>query len=387
VSDPLLVLAFLLAALLSLGTSWVLVSRLERVGARLGLTEALLGMLAALVADAPEITASVTALVGGHARIGAGVAIGSNVFNLAALLGLGALIAGQIALHRRVIVLEAVVALWVAAACVAVVVGAIPAAAGLTIVLAVLVPYLVILGVKHDRISRLPVPETWARWLTGAIAEEEQELEVAIHPRRGRPRDAVIAAGAVLVVVGASIAMEQSASRLGARHGVPDIVVGGLVLAAVTSLPNAVAAVYLARRGRGAATLSTAMNSNTLNVAAGLLLPATIVGLGASSTSATLVVLWYFGLTVLALGCAYASSGLLRGEGVLIICAYLAFAGLILTSAYSTTIGMLLGTALPVILGAAAATWMTRRRNRARTPQTPPRRAPTTEAGRSRRSS
>jgi cation:H+ antiporter len=368
VSDPLLVLAFLLAALLSLGTSWVLVSRLERVGARLGLTEALLGMLAALAADAPEITASVTALVGGHSRIGAGVVIGSNVFNLAALLGLGALIAGQIALHRRVIVLESTVALWAAAACVAVVIGAIPAAAGLVIVLAVLLPYLVILGVKHDRISRLRLPETWARWLTDAIAEEEQELEVAIHPRRGRPPDAVIAAGAVLVVVGASIAMEQSASRLGARHGVPEIVIGALVLAAVTSLPNAVAAVYLARRGRGAATLSTAMNSNTLNVAAGLLLPATIVGLGASSTSATLVVLWYLGLTVLALGCAYASSGLFRGEGVLIICAYLAFAGLILTSAYSTTVGILLGTTLPVILGAAAATWMMRRRDRARRP-------------------
>jgi cation:H+ antiporter len=379
-----LVLVFLLAGLLSLTASWVLVARLERVGARLGLTEALLGMLAALAADAPEITASVTALVGGHARIGAGVVIGSNVFNLAALLGLAAVIAGEIVLHRRVIVLEGVVALWVAAACVVVVVGAVPAAAGLVIVLVVLVPYLVILGIRHERLSRLGLPEAWARWLTSAIVEEEQELEVAIHPRRGRAPDAVIAVGAVLVVVGASIAMEQAASRLGARHGVPEIVVGGLVLAAVTSFPNAVAAVYLAQRGRGAATLSTAMNSNALNVAAGLLLPATIVGLGASSTSATLVVLWYLGLTVLALGCAYAGSGLLRGEGVLIICAYLAFAGLILTSAYASTVGMLLGTAVPVLLGAGAASWMMRRRGRARNPQTPLRRAPRTEARRSR---
>ena len=50
------------------------------------------------------------------------------------------------------------------------------------------------------------------------------------------------------------------------------------MLAAVTSLPNAVAAVYLAGRGRGAATLSTALNSNALNVIAGLLLPAAIIG-------------------------------------------------------------------------------------------------------------
>ena len=44
----------------------------------------------------------------------------------------------------------------------------------------------------------------------------------------------------------ASVAMEQGASTLGTPFGVPQIVVGGLVLAAVTSLPNAVSAVYLA---------------------------------------------------------------------------------------------------------------------------------------------
>jgi Ca2+/Na+ antiporter len=44
-------------------------------------------MLAALGADGPEITSAATALIGPHARIGDGIVIGSNVFNLAALLG------------------------------------------------------------------------------------------------------------------------------------------------------------------------------------------------------------------------------------------------------------------------------------------------------------
>ena len=71
-------------------------------------------MLAALAADAPEITASVTALAGHHSRIGAGVVIGSNVFNLAALLGLSALVAGEIKLHPRVIIFEGTVAMLIA---------------------------------------------------------------------------------------------------------------------------------------------------------------------------------------------------------------------------------------------------------------------------------
>jgi hypothetical protein len=47
-ADGLLAVIFVSAAAVSLATSWLLVSRLARIGARIGLTEALLGMLAAL---------------------------------------------------------------------------------------------------------------------------------------------------------------------------------------------------------------------------------------------------------------------------------------------------------------------------------------------------
>jgi len=61
--------------------------------------------------------------------------------------------------------------------------------------------------------------------------------------------DVIIAALSLLVVIAASVTMERAAAALGNRFAIPEIVVGGLVLAAVTSLPNAVAAVYLAARG------------------------------------------------------------------------------------------------------------------------------------------
>ena len=50
--------------------------------------------------------------------------------------------------HRRVIVMEGVVALWVAAVCVAAIVGLLSPVVGLVVVLGVLVPYLVVLGVQ-----------------------------------------------------------------------------------------------------------------------------------------------------------------------------------------------------------------------------------------------
>jgi cation:H+ antiporter len=310
VSDGPLAVIFVSAAAVSLATSWLLVSRLERIGARLGLSEALLGMLAALAADAPEITASATALAGHHARIGAGVVIGSNVFNLAALLGLGAVVAGEITLHRRVIILEGTVAMLIAAVCLGVVLGGPGPGVGLFAAVAVLVPYMIVSGVSPERLGGLGLPRAWARWLSEAVIEEEHELEAAIHPPRADARDVIVAMLATGVVVSASVAMELTASTLGARHHVAQIVTGGLVLAGVTSLPNAVSALYLAVRGRGAATLSIALNSNALNVTIGLLLPGILVGLGAPSGQATLVAAWYLGLTAVTVTCAYAGRGL-----------------------------------------------------------------------------
>ena len=121
------VVAFCLGAAVSLATSYLLVTRLERIGERLGLSEALLGMVAALAADAPEITSAVSALAAHQQKVGAGVIIGSNVFNLAALLGLGALVAGRIALHRKVVLLGGTVALWVAVVCLVTTTGSDPA--------------------------------------------------------------------------------------------------------------------------------------------------------------------------------------------------------------------------------------------------------------------
>jgi cation:H+ antiporter len=330
-SDLLLGATFVLAAAISIGASWVLVARLERVGARFGLSEALLGMLAAFAADAPEITAAVTALARHDPRIGAGVVVGSNVFNLATLLGLTAIVAGQVALHRRVIELAGAVALWLCAATVVVVTGILSPLAGLLVVLAVLVPYAFILGMRHERLARLRLPAAWTSWLVAAVSEEEMELDVAIHPARGRGRDALIATGAVAVVVGASVVMERIAAELGTRHAVSEIVVGGLVLAAVTSLPNAVAAVYLAARGRGAAVLSTALNSNMLNILLGLLIPTAILGPGAPSGATTFVAASYAAMTVLALGFAYAHRGLRRSAGIAIVTAYLVFTAVLLT--------------------------------------------------------
>jgi cation:H+ antiporter len=337
--------------------------------------------VAALAADAPEVTAAVTAMAGHQQRLGAGVVIGSNVFNLAALLGLGAVVAGRIRLHPKVVVLGGVVAIWVAAVCLAVVLGLVPPVAGLVAASGAVAAYAIVLGAGEQGLGRLPLPRAWISWLRSAVAEEELELQAAIRPQRARRQDAAVAVGSLLVVVAASVMMERAASALGSRFAVPEIVVGALVLAAVTSLPNAVAAVWLAARGRGAATLSTALNSNALNITIGLLLPAAVIGLGHPGGQTTLIAAWYAGLTAVVLAFAYRDRGISRGAGILVIGAYLLFAGSLLASAYTRLPEPQMAIAAGITAAAAFAALLVPRRRRPRATKARPAPEPASGSG------
>lgn len=218
-------------------------------------------------------------------------------------------------------------AVWVALVSVVTVVGVVGPAVGLALVLAVVVPSVVLAAIGQRAMGRrLPLPARWWRWLRSAVADEESELLVALRPRRGTAADAVVAVVALVVVVGASAVMERAASSVGHHDAVAGIVVGGLVLAAVTSLPNAVAGVYLAARGRGAALLSTTLSSNTFNVVLGLLVPATVIGVAKASGPEVLIVVWYGALTVITVAFASTSRGLRRWQGWLIVGGYVGFA-------------------------------------------------------------
>jgi cation:H+ antiporter len=331
-STPTLVLSVAIWTVLSLVASGVLIVRLERLGARLGVTEAALGLVAALAADAPEITAAVTALSRGQHDVGVGVVLGSNVFNLAALLGLSAVVAGRVVFDRRVVVVDGVVGGWLAIVCLAVVIGPLSPGIGLLVGSVLFVPYVVVVSTQAQARARLPLPQRLRGVLVAGVRQTEQDLSPAEHDlvevgdgHPGSARDAVQAVVAVVVVVFASVQMEHTVTDLGGRWGLSPAFVGAVVLAAITSLPNAVAAVYLARRGRGAATLSEAMNSNNINALVGFLLPATVIGVGAGSVLSQTVAIWYVGLTAVSLAVAFWLRGIPRAAGLLIILMYAVF--------------------------------------------------------------
>ena len=70
------------------------------------------------------------------------------------------------------------------------------------------------------------------------------------------------------------------------------------------------------RRGRGAATLSEAMNSGRTNTLAGLLIPTAILGGVAATGGSTTLATWYVLMTVAVPALAYLRLGLCRLPGL-----------------------------------------------------------------------
>jgi cation:H+ antiporter len=310
---------------LTLAASELLARGLTRLGTKLGFSEGLLGLLAALGADSPELSSAVIAILAGAGDVGIGVVVGSNLFNLAALLGLAAIVAGGVQVRRGPLIFDAAVGIAVMLATALLVAGFVSPPWVAAVVLPLSAAYAVVLA----------VPRRWLERLGPLFGGTPQNIvEVAYEATHDRPAKAhpswtpvLLLPIAVAGVVGGSYAMVHTALAAGPWLHIPRAVLGTVVLAALTSLPNLWVALHFARANRGTALYSAAMNSNTINLVGGLIVPALFVGAGIARGS-----LGYFGwlldLTLLAVLAPLPGRRLSRVAGGVIIAIYLVFVAL-----------------------------------------------------------
>lgn len=320
---------FLACLLLAVISSAVLSRRLDRVGTHLGFSEGLLGLLTALGADSPEIATAVTALVGGQHDLGSGVIFGSNLFNLAALFGLGALVAGRISCGWATLLLNAGVAVAITAVLAwQKLTNIAPLIPGALLALIVL-PYVAVLAVKPSQLRQNFIPAFATRWLQAAAQDPEVNAGRERFPTAPSWAETLAIVPLLAMVVLSSIGMVRAAGVLAAAFGISDVVLGTLILATLTGIPNAVAAVRLAIQGRGGAVVSETFNSNSLNLIVGAYLPTLFVAMQPLSGTGRFALWWLLGGTVLATLLFLRRAVLTRWEGGLLITGYAVFAWLV----------------------------------------------------------
>jgi Ca2+/Na+ antiporter len=79
---------------------------------------------------------------------------------------------------------------------------------------------------------------------------------------------------------------------------------------------------------RGAALVGETFNSNTINLCAGVVVPALFVALGALSGTAKLELAWLVGMTLVTLTALAAPRGLGRAAGAAVVALYFLFAAI-----------------------------------------------------------
>lgn len=313
--------------------SWAsvrLTASLERIGARFGFSDGLLGIITALGADTPEICSAFAALLSNQHEVGLGVVLGSNIFNLAGLLGLSALVAGRITIGRQGLWFNGGTSLLVSIVVLVLVLQWISVRISLLLLTLVLVPYFTLTAMHPPKIAELRLPLSIRRYLCTAIGHTHRDARKHANRSPASWKDSFWTIFSVILIVGSSFTAVDSAVSLGNQWHISPVVVGMLVLAALTSVPNVIAAVHLAREGRGAAVVSESLNSNTLNILAGICLPALLVGFAAPSLAIVYAAIWLLFMKVVTLIAASRRHGLHRAGGALIILLYLLFASAVL---------------------------------------------------------
>jgi cation:H+ antiporter len=289
--------------------------RLDRVGLRLGLPETLLGLLTALAADAPEVSSAIAALVRGEHDVGVGVVLGSNVFNLAAMVGISAIICGGIRIRREALAVEGAVGVAATVVVGLLILKVLGAWATLVLLALVLVPYLALLAAGP---ARAPRP------LRRFFGEPHRPDHVLAHGERVLVPALMLLPALAIIVLG-SIGMVDAALRLAGRWSVPDVIVGILVLAILTSLPNAFTAARLALQGRGSALVSETLNSNTINLVFGVAIPALFIAIGSTSALTRFSLGWLLLMTLVVLALLARRRGVGRSAGLAILLLYAVF--------------------------------------------------------------
>jgi cation:H+ antiporter len=286
-SLPLVALAFFASLAVALGASAWFTRRLETVCAALRLSPGILSVLGALGANIPNYVAAIDALASGRGDVGLGIIIGSNIYNIAIILGIStfATPGGRgitlsiketrdvhtVALYTLAILLLTLFVVWF-----------IPGSPLIQVshdvnfthfmLIGVCLLVLGVFGALVFHIVRRP-HLGYSDELATASGIEMQEL---VRDRTEQGRLLLVIGEAVLalaIALGGVIIMVQAGQGLTVDLNIPSVLAGLLVLAVATSLPNTVVAVSLARANMHAANAEEVFSSNAVNAAFGIALP------------------------------------------------------------------------------------------------------------------
>lgn len=288
------------------------------------LTPAVVGLtVVAAGTSMPEFVVSIRSALEGRAGLAVGNVVGSNLFNIGAILGIAALVcplrvSGDTVRREWPVLLGASIALVVLSR--DGFVGRVDAAW--------LVGGLIAFTAYAVRIGREVSPEV--------EAEGFGELVTASFGASGRTavlrNGAAIAAGIGLLGVGSSMLVTGSVG-IATAAGVSETVIGLTIVAAGTSTPELVTSVVASLRGRDDIAVANVIGSNLFNILGILGVTALVHPLAVPEVILSRDLLWMLGATVLLAPLMWSGYRVGRVEGAALVAGFAGYLGLLVHTA------------------------------------------------------
>ena len=291
-------------ALILYGANW-LTDGASAIARRLGVSDLVIGLtIVALGTSTPELVISVLAAVGGNAPMAVGNVVGSNIFNVLAIIGIVAIVK-PIPICRSVMGEQLP---WV------LLTAAIVVATGLS-------PWLdgtpAVVSRVEGIILLLLLIMFMRRTLLSARENPGSEAEGNARQRKVWLACLMIAGGHIFV---------DGASAIASLMGVSDAVIGLTIVAAGTSLPELATSVVAARKGSPDMAVGNVIGSCVLNIVLILGTAATITPLSFGGVGSLDMAVLGFSALLFWLTARYGGTRIItRLEGALLFAVYVGY--------------------------------------------------------------
>lgn len=313
-----LIVLLIISLIIVIKSADIFVDNLVDIGRALGISQIILGVTAAAIGTSlPEFGSAMIASLSGSVDIGVGTVIGSNIWNIAAILGISAIAAGTIRTDSSGINRDGLMTL----------------ATGIILIIFMLfgdinwIASVIMIALYIFYLWRLI--KSQKEYKKGKIKEE---LTYESHEKKpiDKKKIGFVILGLAGLIVGCRI-LVYSGVELARIAGIPEMIMGLFTLAIGTSIPELVVTLSSAMKGLHELSIGTILGSNTFNILIGIGIPALIIDIPIEKLSLTFDAPVMIFVTVLLLLLVKRSGKLTRNGGIILLATYISYAAIRLT--------------------------------------------------------
>lgn len=309
----------------------IFVDSIVELGGALGIPQIILGVTASAVGTSlPEFGSAVIASLTGATDLGVGTVIGSNIWNIAGILGISATVAGVIGTSKVGLTRDWLMTLITGFILLFFMIfGDIswPAAVVMIIAYCIYLWLLIKAQKKHSAEDHLE-DKTQENQIKEDNLDDKLEEKSYGSGKVNKKTYAYIVLGLAGLIVGCRL-LVYSADELGTLFGISDMIMGLFILAVGTSIPELVVTLSSAIKGLHDLSLGTVLGSNTFNILIGIGVPALLMNVPVDRTSLTFDAPVMIFITILLMALIKMGKGKLnRLGGIILLIMYIAYAAI-----------------------------------------------------------